>query len=100
MKNTGIKSSPVQKSTPSPEVAIETVLIELPLGKIGDQEYLSRHVESRLKTRGQQSAMKRLLRGLQASGAKTQDGRPVQRPGDTVRWLMERIALDVASATK
>jgi hypothetical protein len=63
----------------------------LPLGEVGEKEYLSRHVESRLKTLEQRIAMKRLLRGLQQAGAKTKDGRPVQRPGEVVRWLLEQI---------
>ena len=69
-----------------------TVVLEVPLGDVGEKEYLSRHVESRLKTREQRLAMKRLLRGLQQTGATTKDGRPVQRPGDVVRLLMEQIS--------
>lgn len=68
------------------------VTVELPLGDVGEKEYLTRHVESRLKTREQQMAMKRLLRGLQNSGATTRDGRPVQRPGEAVRWWLEQIS--------
>jgi hypothetical protein len=112
MKSNGIKSTPTQckpettavEATPSPsgvaeeleskpqrELSTATAIIEIPLGEVADQEYLSRHVESRLKTREQQLAMKRLLRGLQASGATTQDGRPVQRTGDVIRWMMEQV---------
>jgi len=75
-----------------PQVAPVTVLIEAPLGYVGKDEYLSRHVESRLKTREQQLAMKRVLRGLQSTGATTNDGRPVQRPGEAVRWLLEQVS--------
>ena len=77
---------------PEPEVKLETVVIELPLGEVGEKEYLSRHVESRLKTREQQQNMKRLVRGLQQSGAATKNGRPVQRAGEVIRWLMEQIS--------
>ncbi len=53
-----------KKQTQTAERAAEhTAVIEVPLGDVGETEYLSRHVESRLKTREQQLAMKRLLRG-------------------------------------
>lgn len=85
---------------PAPELALKTVpeavpttvVVELPLGDVDKGEYLSRHVESRLKTRQQQLAMKRVVRGLQKAGAATKDGRPVQRPGEMVRWLLEQIS--------
>jgi len=81
-----------QTNPSEPERTIQTVEIILPLGEVGEQEYLSRHVESRLKTRKQQLAMKRLLRGLKQSGMTTADGRPVQRPGEAIRWLVEQIS--------
>lgn len=106
----GIKSTPLRKSvtTPTAETkveqpqkpvakenkAIKTALVELPLGDVAQSEYLSTHVEARLKTREQQLTMKRLNRGLQALGAKTKDGRPVLRPGDVIRFLMERIVAE------
>ena len=106
-KTTGIKSTPRQptpepnppepENTRKPELATETVVIELPLGEVSEKEYLSRHVESRLRTRDQQSTMKRLLRGLQASGATTKDGRPVQRAGEAIRYMMEQIAAEGGS---
>ena len=78
----------------APEAAIATVLLELPLGEVNKGEYLSTHIEARLKTREQRLAMKRLLRGLQETGAKTKDGRPVQRPGEAIRYIAEQIAVD------
>jgi len=112
MKKTGIKSTPAQKpeaapeavaknvpaqkpeleTKAAPEMTAETVLLELPLGEVGGGEYLSTHVEARLRTREQRLAMKRLLRGLQKAGAKTKDGRPVQRLGEAIRWLLEQVA--------
>ena len=77
-------------------VQTATVLVELPLGGVDSNEYLSSHVEARLKTLGQRMAMKRMLRGLQNSGAKTKDGRPVQRAGEAIRWLMEQIGNETA----
>jgi len=85
------KKTSRRADTTSP-VAKGTAIIEVPLGVVGNGEYLSRHVEARLKTREQQLAMKRLLRGLQQTGATTKDGRPVQRPGEVVRWMLEYIS--------
>lgn len=86
------KVKPYTKSAVGvPAVSPRVAVIELPLGDVGNREYLSRHVESRLKTQEQQLAMKRLLRGLQRTGATTKDGKPVQRPGEAVRWLLEKI---------
>ena len=100
-RTAGIKSTPRRQSETSPATTpektpetvpdLQAVIIECPLGAVGDAEYLSRHVESRLKTREQQLAMKRLLRGLQGSHATTRDGRPVQRYGEAVRWILEQI---------
>lgn len=83
---------PEPELKPDPRPKLETAVIEVPLGDIGSGEYLSRHIEGRLKTTRQQLAMKRLLRGLQQSGATTADGRPVQRPGEALRWLAEQIS--------
>ncbi len=108
----GIKSTPARKpgvvtevavtpsqqsnmgAMPIPKAEVEAVLVELPLGIVGEKEYLSYHVESRLRTHDQRLAMKRLLRGLQTSGAKTEDGRPVQRQGEVIRYVLERIAAE------
>lgn len=70
----------------------QTALVEVPLGEVAAAEYLSRHVEVRWKTEQQKLAFRRVWRGLQVQGAKTSDGRPVTRPGDALRWLMEQIS--------
>ena len=68
-----------------------TVVIELPIGDVTEHEYLSRHVEARFQTVGQQVAMRRIWRGLQSQGAKLGNGRPVTRSGDAVKWILEQI---------
>jgi hypothetical protein len=73
------------------EPTIESVRIELPLGEVAESEYLSGHVESRLKTKEQKLCMKRLLRGLQQTGAVMKDGRHVQKAGDVIRYIAEQI---------
>jgi len=73
------------------EPVIETAMIEIPMGDVGKKEYLSRHVEARFTSERQRLQFKRVLRGLQQSGAKTANGRPVNRPGDALRWLFENI---------
>jgi hypothetical protein len=72
----------------------------MPLAPVSETEYLSDHVESKLRTQEQRRAMKRLLRGLQHQGAATKDGRPVQRPGEVVRWLMEQVAEQLSDSDK
>jgi hypothetical protein len=73
------------------EVTEQTAIIEVPLGTVTDSEYLSNHVESRLKGDHQKRVFRRLFRGLQEQGAKTNDGRPVTRAGDVVRWLLDQV---------
>ena len=68
-----------------------TAIIEVPLGTVTESEYLSNHVESRLKGEHQKRVFRRLFRGLQERGAKTNDGRPVTRAGDVVRWLLDQV---------
>lgn len=70
----------------------QTALVEVPLGEVAAAEYLSRHVEVRWKTEQQKLAFRRMWRGLQVRGAKTFDNRPVTRPGDALRWLMEQLS--------
>lgn len=71
---------------------VEQATISVPLGPVpGEACYLSDHVEARLSTQRQRIAMRRLQHGLQESGARLADGRPVGTYGDAVRWLMERI---------
>lgn len=70
----------------------ETVIIEVPLGPVTENEYLSSHVEARFTTTQQRRTFRRLLRGLQQSGARTANGKAVQRPGDVLRWVVEQIA--------
>jgi len=64
------------------------------LGVVGENEFLSRHVETRFATVEQRTTFKRLLRGLQHAGATTKDGRPVNRPGDVMRWMMENVMVN------
>ena len=90
----GTEPIPASRQAPEPTPAPEptTTIIEVPLGTVGEKEPLVRHVESRLRARNQQLALKRLLRGLQETGTTLADGRPVRRPGDVIRWLMEQIS--------
>jgi hypothetical protein len=67
-----------------------TAIIEVPLGTVTDSEYLSNHVESRLKDR-EKLIFRRIFRGLQERGATTNDGRPVKRAGDVVRWMLDQV---------
>jgi len=73
-------------------IGLATAIVEVPLGEVGEKEYLSNHVEARLTTNEQRVNWKRLCRGLQQQGATTKDGRAVQRPGQVVRWILERIS--------
>jgi len=68
-----------------------TATIEVPLGEVHDNEYCSSHVESRLRTPQQRRAFRRLLRGLQQTGATTESGRPISRGGDVIRWILEQV---------
>jgi len=73
----------------SPE--LEMSEIHVPLGEIPAKGYLQSHVECRLKTHQQKVSLKRAFRGLQERGEKLENGNPIRRPGDVVRWLMEQI---------
>jgi hypothetical protein len=65
--------------------------ISLPLAGFDPTEYCTRHIESRLNTEQQRQTFKRLYRGLQQQGKTLLNGRPVNRAGDVLRWIMEQV---------
>lgn len=53
--------------------------------------HVSGHLNLHCKTPDQRIALWRLVRGLQAKVARTQDGRIVATAADAVRWLLEQL---------
>jgi hypothetical protein len=67
-------------------------VIPLGLFHVEERTYISEHVEARFNMQHQKLAMRKLLLGLKARGARTRDGRLVETNADCVRWLMDRLA--------
>lgn len=85
-KETQREAAPQQPESPLPA----SITIEVPLGPL-DKGFLSRHVEARLTTETQRTAMRRLTNGLRQAGEKLADGKPVKTHADAVRWLLEQV---------
>lgn len=67
--------------------------IDLPIAEMPPESaYCVQHVEAQLQSREQRVMLKRLLTGMQNVGAQMANKRPVARPGDVVRFLLEQIA--------
>ncbi len=84
---------PIQVKRPAdPKAGVTTARITVPLGPPpSETAYVSRHVETRFSTVEQRIAFRRLLEGLKEKGVCLSGGRPVTRPGDVLRWLMEQF---------
>lgn len=68
-------------------------VIEVPLGTIPEGVYITRHVEVQLD-HSQACTLRRLVEGLDASGARLANGKRVTAAADVVRWLLEQAATD------
>jgi hypothetical protein len=89
-----------QAAPPSPPLAAAPATIsltDLPLGDVpmaevrGGRYYLSRHIDVPLQTVGQCVAVRRLFLGLDASGARLENGRRTTSHADAIRWLLEKV---------
>ena len=68
------------------------VLIEVPLGPPpGDEESCPRHVDLQLRSAYNRAAMRRLLTGLDLSGARLADGNRVTTYVQALIWLLEQL---------
>ena len=67
-----------------------TVLIEAPVGALVEGDYRPRHV-SIILFGEQQSAMKRLFRGMDETGSRLKNGRRVSSNADAIRYLLEQV---------
>ncbi len=67
-----------------------TVLIEAPVGAILETDYKPRHIEVVLYGE-QQTAMKRLFKGMDEAGCRLKNGRRVASNADVFRYLLEQI---------
>jgi hypothetical protein len=89
-------AAPAVEATPPEPIQemvqeITTTEIEIPLGEVSETEYLLQHVETRLNTDQQKRAFKRVFRALEQRGATLANGRPINRPGNVLQWLMEQV---------
>lgn len=65
--------------------------LELPLAGDDSHGYVSRHLEVSLDSR-QAATLKRLYLGLEASGAKLNESRPVKSAADAFRFVLNQLA--------
>ena len=63
----------------------------VPISKPVDGGYRSNHVDVQLTSR-QADALHHVLAGLDAAGARLDDGRRVFHKVDVVRWILEKVA--------
>jgi hypothetical protein len=68
----------------------QAVTIEVPMGEVSLDSYLSRHVEVQLD-QDQRHSLRRLLNGLRESGERLSSGRAVASNSDAVKWLLEQL---------
>lgn len=81
---------PPAKAVAVVERRIETVVVEIPLGEIGNG-HRPNHVEAWLKP-AQAEALQRLVVALRDKRAVSDDGREIRTSADAMRWLLERVA--------
>lgn len=83
---------------------MKIVVVEVPVGVI-EGGHVARHVGCRLSL-SQGGALKRLVSALQATGAElvpkpgASRGKRVENGADAVRWLLEQLTVDPATAGK
>lgn len=65
--------------------------ITLPLREMPDGGYAQRHIDVQLKHH-QAIALRQLIRGLDATGARLANDRRVITGADAIRWLLEAVA--------
>ena len=70
---------------------VDTVLVELAVGPIPVDSFLSRYVAIGNMTEKQARAMRRILQGCLLSGATLLSGGPVRNTTDALRWLLEQV---------
>ena len=68
-------------------------VVEIPVAPAPVREDAHRplHVQVRLKTKAQRTAMRRLYEGLDQTGARMANGRRVHSLADAMRWVLERL---------
>lgn len=72
----------------------ETVAIELPVApELAPEIYAPRQVQIAGLSAAQAAGLKRLRIGLERSGAKLDNGKPVASAADAIRFALERIAM-------
>ena len=94
--------SPEIPKSPNPEIPRSVTLscpaASLPMTEIAAGRYhLSGHLEVQRLSLPQRTALRRLLLGLDAAGARLADGHRVIKSADVVRWVLEQVEKQMVS---
>ncbi len=80
------------KTEPAPQPETEkTVSIQLPVGELGSGYGGTNRVDVQRMTPKQKRTLRRVLRGLEDSGARMADGRPVRTAQDVFKYILDRV---------
>lgn len=74
------------------DVAANTALVEIPLGELNPDHYVSRQLHVSTLSPRQASGLRRLTLGLRDAHAQLECGRHVDNTADAVRWIFEAVA--------
>jgi len=90
---------PAAVAAPSepPPLYFKRVAVDVPLGDVPVDAYITNHVEVRL-THDQAYALRGLWYGLQAAGERLDGGKPIASNADVIRWLLEQVSRQTAAA--
>ena len=91
MSTTELPSTADKARTRKKQVKPTIQAIEVPLGPVSTEENLPERIDIKCMPYHQRLALKKLLRGLEFSGAKLTSGAPVTRPTQAVQWLLEQV---------
>lgn len=70
----------------------DTAIVEIPVA-VPPDGYFSRRIDLQL-TGPQTATLKRIVTGLDATGARLESGRRVTTGVDAIRWLLEKVAYE------
>lgn len=74
----------------------DTCLLEIPVGEASPNSYKPRHVDLGEMTADQATALQKVKSGLESAGATLKNGRKVRGSTDALRFILEKIATELA----
>jgi hypothetical protein len=89
-KALGLSSSKMPRTPAQLETTVKSISVPL-ASKVADDGFSRRTMHIRL-TRVQAKTWRRLFLALDASKARTSDGKPIVGPIDAIRWLLDQLA--------